>query len=144
MHTQPPRNEPEHDSRHERRNRREQRGTTLVEIVIALVILGGLVSTLLAALATASQGSKAHRDLVTADAVLRDYAEAAKSAVKASCAGAGGTGSYTVSYTPPSGFTVNSLGTLSCPAVTSVSQLDLSVTLPNGVVRHLSIVVRSA
>jgi type II secretory pathway pseudopilin PulG len=124
--------------------RRDQRGTTLVEIVIALVILGGLVSTLLAALATASQGSKAHRDLVTADAALRDYAEAAKAAVKLSCAGAGGTATYTVSYTPPAGFTVNSLGTRTCPASTSVSQLDLSVTLPSGTVRSLSIKVRSA
>jgi type II secretory pathway pseudopilin PulG len=125
------------------RTARDQRGTTLIEIVIALVILGGLVSTLLAALATASQGSKQHRDLVTADAVLRDYAEAAKAAVKTSCAGAGGTASYTVSYTPPAGFTVNSLGTQTCPAPTTVSELDLSVTLPSGAVRNLSIEVRS-
>ncbi len=126
------------------RRRRDQRGTTLIEIVIALVILGGLVSTLLAALATASQGSKAHRDLVTADAVLRDYAEAAKAAVKTSCAGAGGTASYSVSYTPPNGFTVSALGTQPCPAPTATSELDLSVTLPNGAVRTLSILVRSA
>jgi type II secretory pathway pseudopilin PulG len=123
--------------------RSDQRGTTLVEIVIALVILGGLVSTLLAALATASQGSKAQRDLVTADAVLRDYAETAKAAVKSSCAGAGGTGTYSVAYTPPAGFSVNALGTLTCPAPTSVAQLALSVTVPSGSVHTLTIEVRS-
>src|SRR5439155_12429460 len=85
---------------------RDEAGMSLVEIVIAIVILGAVVSALLAALATAAISSKSHRDLVTADAVLRDYAESTKSAVRASCTSAGAT--YSVTYLPPNGFTTSS------------------------------------
>lgn len=123
---------------------RDEAGDTLVEICITLVIIGLVVGAFLATYATASTASKAHRDLVTADAVLRDYAEATKNAVR-SCTGGG---SYTMTYprplpakfiaiSPPSG-TVRS-----CPAVLSVQQVDLTVTMPNTKVKKLSIDVRT-
>jgi len=120
---------------------RDEAGMSLVEIVIAIVILGAVVSALLTALATASISSKSHRDLVTADAVLRDYAEAVKSVVRSSCTSSGAT--YSVTYSPPSGFTTNSLTGQSCPAPTSMQLVHLTVTLPNVSTKSLDINVRS-
>ena len=125
---------------------RDERGETLVEIVIALVIIGAVVSAFFAALATSATASKSHRDLVTADAVLRDYAEATKSAVRSSCSGGGAT--YTVTYAPPTNFSVNPLSGRACPPTTGTPdamapQVDLTVTLPNGHTKQLSIDVRT-
>jgi hypothetical protein len=123
--------------------RRDQNGETLFEIVMALVVIGLVVGAFLAAYATSATGSKAHRDLVTADAVLRDYAEATKSAVRAACVGGS---TYTVPYTAPGGYTLDppSATSQSCPAaVTTVKQIDLTVTMPNGNDRRMSIRVRT-
>jgi type II secretory pathway pseudopilin PulG len=119
---------------------RDQQGMSLVEICLALVVLGLVVSSLLAALATSSTASKHHRDLTTADALLRDYAEAAKDAVR-SCPDSG-----TFTVTPPSApssFTVTSLGAQTCPATNSTSTLHLTVTLPSGTVKDLDVAVRT-
>jgi Tfp pilus assembly protein PilV len=122
---------------------RDESGESLVEIVIALLILSVVVSAFLAALATSSVSSKTHRDLVTADAALRDYAEATKGAVRASCVGTATT--YTVSYTAPSGFTPSPTpgSTQPCPSTTAVSVVHLTVTMPNGTVKPLDINVRA-
>jgi type II secretory pathway pseudopilin PulG len=123
---------------------RDESGESLVEIVIAIVIIGFVVSAYLASLATSSTSSKTHRDLVTADAVLRDYAEATKGAVRASCIG--GATTYAVSYSSPSGFTPLTPtpgSTRTCPSTTAVSLVHLAVTLPNGSVRALDIDVRA-
>jgi Tfp pilus assembly protein PilV len=122
--------------------RRDERGETLAEICLTLVLMGAIVSAFFAAYSTSVSTSTSHRDLVTADAVLRDYAEATKAAVRSDCTGAGST--YDVSYTPPSGFTVNSLTGRACPSTTSVQQVDLSVTMPNGRSQSLTIAVRTA
>jgi type II secretory pathway pseudopilin PulG len=124
---------------------RDERGETLVEICIALVIIGAVLSAFFAALATATTASKSQRDLVTADAVLRDYAEATKAAVRLSCA-SGGT--YTVAYAPPSGFSVNALAGQPCPVTTGspdamAPQVDFTVSMPNGSTKPLSINVRA-
>lgn len=126
---------------------RNEVGESLVEILIALVIIGIVVSALYASFATASTASKSHRDLVTADAVLRNSAEATKSAVRTSCSNGGTT--YSVSYSAPAGFTAPaSVANQSCPpksvAEPSVlSPLTLTVTMPNGTQKTLSIVVRT-
>lgn len=120
----------------------DEAGMSLIEIVIAIVVLGGVVSALMSGLVTASTASKQQRDLVVADAVLRDYAEATKLAVETSCTGAGAT--FTVGYAPPdSRFTVNDLGTQTCPAVTATLPVTLTVTLPNGSTKSLAIDVRT-
>ena len=114
-------------------------GTSLIEIIFAIVILGIIVSALTAVLSTSENGTAVHRQLVTADATLRDYAEAVKSAVRTSCTSGGGTWTATA----PAGATVNPLVAQTCPAVTTTQLVTLDATTPNGIVKHLSIRVRT-
>ena len=115
-------------------------GTSLVEIIFAIVILGIIVGALTAALSTSENGTAVHRQLVTADATLRDYAESVKTAVRTSCTGSGGTWT---AIAPPTGFPVNALAAQACPAVTTTSIVNLDATMPNGTVKHLKIAVRT-
>jgi Tfp pilus assembly protein PilV len=124
-----------------RNRQRDQRGETLVEICISLVLIGAIVSGFFAAYSTSVNASTSHRDLVTADTVLRDYAEVTKAAVRTDCTTAGAT--YDVSYAPPSGFSVNDLTGQACPSTGSTAQVDLTVTMPNGHTKTLSIAVRT-
>jgi type II secretory pathway pseudopilin PulG len=132
--------------------RYNETGDTLLEIILALVVMGIVVGAFLATYSTQGTGSSAHRSLVTADGVLRGYAEATKSAVRKQCTTAGA--SFSVAYTPSvPGFTVNSLGSQPCPPTTTPSTnyaanqpwapIVLTVTLPSGQTRSLSLVVRS-
>jgi prepilin-type N-terminal cleavage/methylation domain-containing protein len=123
------------------RRRRTERGDTLIEIIIALVIIGGVVSAFFAAYGTSATASSAHRDLVTADAVIRGYAEETKDAVRSCVAG----GEYTVMYAPREGFSVDPApGTARpCPPPESPERILLTITLPNGQERELEIVVRT-
>ena len=61
-------------------SRYNDRGDTLIEILIAVVLIGVIFSAFMIALETAQTASTRHRNLVTADALLRDYAEGAKAA----------------------------------------------------------------
>jgi type II secretory pathway pseudopilin PulG len=123
--------------------RRNQAGDTLIEIIFAIVIIGVVVSALLAAIVTNENGTTSHRSFVTADHVLRNYAENVKQTVRASCTAVGVT--WVPTYAAPSGYTINSLssGVRTCPAVASTQQVDLTVGLPNGTSRTLSLVVRT-
>ena len=121
--------------------RHDEKGVTLIEIIVAMVLISLVVTGLFAALATASRASKAHRDFVTADAVLRDYAEAAKTAAR-SCS-VGGTFTVVVPSPLPSGYTVNILANQTCPATTATSILTLTVTFNSSQTRSLSIKVRT-
>jgi Tfp pilus assembly protein PilV len=122
--------------------RQSEAGESLIEIVIALVILGAVVSAMLAAIATSATSSKSHRDLVTADAALRNYAEATKTAVRASCRSSGAT--YTVAP-PPTDFAVSPDPTTpkACPSTTGATVVHLGVTLPSGTTKTMDIEVRS-
>jgi prepilin-type N-terminal cleavage/methylation domain-containing protein len=122
---------------------RDQRGDSLIEIIFALVVIGLVASALFAAIVTNTNGATSHRDLVNADRVLRNYAEAVKSDARSGCTAPGAV--WTSSYTAPSGYTINSLSaaTRTCPAVTATQQVDLQVTLPNGTVKPLSLLVRT-
>jgi type II secretory pathway pseudopilin PulG len=117
-------------------------GETLIEVIFSLVIIGVIVSVFFAAIATTSNATKAHRDLVTADAVLRDYAEAAKHSVRTDCKTRPTGSAFTVAYTPPAGFGVSATG-LTCPAVTTTGTVAITATMPNTVQRTLSIAVRT-
>ena len=123
---------------------RTERGTSLIEIILAIVIMGVVSSALMAAISTSANGSAAHRNLVTGDAVLRNYAEAVKTAVRTNCPSVG---TWTATYPNPpglpTGFTVNSLTAQACPAATATATVTLDATMPNGVVKHLSIKVRT-
>ena len=119
-----------------------ERGDTLIEIIIAIVVIGVVISAVVAAISTAENGSSAHREFVTADGMLRNYAEAVKQTVRTSCT-AGGT--WTASYpgTIPAGYSVNGLSGQTCPGVTSTAAVTVQVTLPNSTVRSTQLVVRT-
>jgi hypothetical protein len=124
----------------------DESGETLLEIVLALVVIGLVVGAFFATYATQGSGSTAHRTLVTADGVLRAYAEATKSGVREQCAASGATQFSVTSYTPPTGYTVNSLNNQPCPPRATTSTWDpveLTVTMPNSQTRSLELVVRS-
>ena len=70
------------------RSRSDEVGDSLVEIVMALVIIGVVIGAFVATFSTGATASSAHKNLVTADVVLRNYAEAAKTAARRCSAGA--------------------------------------------------------
>jgi prepilin-type N-terminal cleavage/methylation domain-containing protein len=126
--------------------RYNDRGDTLIEILMAVVLIGVIFSAFVIALETNSTASTTHRNLVTADALLRDYAEATKAAVRDDCNVPSPT-----TYTPPTmsaaGFSFSSVSNpagQNCPAPTTVQRVDLTITeLPSGPSRTLSIDVRT-
>ena len=109
--------------------RRDERGETLVEILIAVVIIGLVVGAIFATYATAATASKAQRDFVTADAELRDYAEAIQAAAQ-SCTTPGAAFAPGPPSTPYLAVTSPSAPT--CPAVDAVLPIKISVQPPNG------------
>ena len=115
-------------------------GESLVETILTILIISITVTALVSALGSAANAGNAQRNAVRADAVMRNYAEATKAAVQSCVA----SGTYTVSYTPPTGYTVStspSGGT--CPAVTTTQLLTLSVTGPTSVAATMQIRVRT-
>jgi type II secretory pathway pseudopilin PulG len=125
------------------RTRSRQAGDTLLETLFAIVVIGIVVSAVVAAINTSENGSTAHRQLVTADTVMRDWAEAAKQAVRTSCTSSGGTWTATYPGSPPGGYSINALSGQTCPAVTTTAQVPIQVTLPNGSTKSMTIVVRT-
>ena len=123
--------------------RRSQAGDSLIEIIIAIVVIGLVVSAVVAAISTAENGSASHRELVTGDTVMRNYAETVKSAVRTSCTASGGT--WTATYPPPlpTGYTVNALSAQTCPSVLTTNTVTLQVGLPNGRSKSMKVVVRT-
>jgi type II secretory pathway pseudopilin PulG len=119
---------------------RGEAGETLVEVVLTIVIIGLAVTALLAGLGTAASASRQHRDVATADTVMRSYAEATKTAVRQQCDGAAA--SYTVSYTPRAGYTATG-GDGGCPAPTAPEVRTLTVAEPDGQTHTMQIVVRT-
>jgi type II secretory pathway pseudopilin PulG len=123
---------------------REEAGDTLVEVIIALIIIGVVVSSFFASIATTATASKTQRDFVTADAALRDYAEAAKQAARDTCTSSNTGQAFTVSYTPPAGSGISVVGAgQTCPSPTSVNTVTITATLLNNVQRSLKINVRT-
>jgi type II secretory pathway pseudopilin PulG len=126
--------------------RHDENGVTLLEICFALVIIGLVVSAFMATLISSTRASVQHRQLVTADTVLRSYAETVKSQVRQSC-GAGAS-TWSAPFSAPSGFSVNALANQPCPPTTgAISGQVLTVTLvatePSGVTQQLALGVRS-
>lgn len=121
----------------------DQRGDSLIEIIIAIVVIGLVVSGITAAISTSENGADAHRQLVTADTVMRNYAEAVKLAVRTSCTPSGGSWTATYPGTMPGGFSVNTLSGQSCPGVASPTSVVIQVQLPNSTVKSMNIVVRT-
>jgi type II secretory pathway pseudopilin PulG len=116
-------------------------GESLVEIVMSLVLIGLVVSALMAGLATVARASKAQRDLVKVDTVLRAYAESVKYEVRKQCTIAGASYVDPFAAAPPTGFIASQTGPQTCPAATAVGLHTLTVS-GNGVLRSMQIEVR--
>jgi hypothetical protein len=123
-------------------DRRSEAGETLLEIIMALVIVGLVVSAYFATYTTSALGSTSHRDLVTADGLLRGTAESIKGAIRHDCATST---TYTTTTTSiPPGFTIPPpTATQDCPPSTSTQPIEITVQLPNGATKELNIEVRS-
>lgn len=141
------------------RRKHDEAGDTLIEIVIAIVIIGLVVSTVLATYSTQSSGSITQRRLVTADGILRSYAESIKSAVRADC---GDPSRTTYRFTPPAetdGYVVSTSPNIAatnnaCPPKDNTQPIVISVSMrsekedgsgnrPFTLTRDLSIAVRT-
>jgi type II secretory pathway pseudopilin PulG len=131
-----------------RRRGADEAGDSLIEIVFALVIIGVVIGAFVASFSTGATASSSHRNNVTGDVVLRNYAEAAKTAAR-NCATSG---TLRIVYPSgqrqpglPAGYTVRSdpVTPMPCPAPTNVVPLTLTVKLPSGVERSLLVEVRT-
>lgn len=84
-----------------RRAARGQRGDTLLELVVAVLLMGITVVVIVGGLTTAVMMSDIHRKQATAGVAVRDYAEAVQNSVAGgnytACAG-------TTTYATPAGF----------------------------------------
>ena len=68
----------------------EERGDTLVEVLVALVIIGICVVPLLNSLIESFTGSTEHRSIATVDTLLKSFAEGAKSEIELNAPSSGG------------------------------------------------------
>jgi type II secretory pathway pseudopilin PulG len=124
----------------------DESGDSLVEIVLALVIIGVVIGAFVATFSTGATASSSHRTIVTADVLLRNYAEQIKDATR-DCH-PGDTYPSAPAEAPPAGFSLglrarDAGDPSTCPPPDAPKALDLSVTLPNGNTRSMSIDVRS-
>lgn len=117
---------------------RGDRGETLVEILLTVIIVGLTVTALVSSLATVSNAGNSQRNSVRADVELRNYAEKTKLATQNCVAGA----PYTVTYVPPTGYTVGSNSDGKCPD-TGAKPVKLTIDGPSGLHDSLDIWVRT-
>jgi type II secretory pathway pseudopilin PulG len=126
------------------------RGETLLELVVALAILGIAVVAVIGGLSAAVMLSDVHRKQAAAGVAVRDYAEAVQTAVA--------TGHYTacaappVTFTPPAGYSSSVVavrfwsGTAwlaACSADTGLQRLSLQVASLDGrAAERLDVVLR--
>jgi prepilin-type N-terminal cleavage/methylation domain-containing protein len=117
-----------------------QRGETLVEVLIAIVLIGVISSAYFVTASTQTRASSVNKELVQADAVARSYAELAKSAVRNGCTAGAPLTIDSSSF--PSGYSATAPssgpGAAICPDDTTPQQIDLTVTTPNNAAAHLS------
>ena len=118
-------------------------GSTLVEILCATAIMGTAIVAVLTAMTALFTASAQNRQATTAGIVTRDYAEALQLAV--SQGNVWCSSSYTVSYTPPAGYTVTpSYG--ACPANNAATPqfqtATITATSPGGVSETVKMTVR--
>jgi Tfp pilus assembly protein PilV len=109
----------------------DERGESLLEVMIAVAILGIAVVAIMAGLTTSILMSDIHRKQATAGAYVHDFAEAIQASVAAgnylTCASASNYSSVAVPTFPSSGFS-KSVVSSSCPFGSDVQQLTLQVS----------------
>ena len=126
---------------------KRQRGSTLIEILIASVIMSTAIIVLVGGMSALFSSSILNRQSTTAGVVARSYAEALEVAVAQT--GAWCSATYTVTPSPPTpaGYTVSpAYG--ACPvnnATTPQFQtVTISVTATGGATEQLKMVVRKS
>ena len=121
---------------------RERRdvGETLIEILLTIVITGITIVALLSSLASAGNAGNAQRNNVRADIVMRNYAEAAKTAAQSCVTGQ----PLNVTFVPPVGYAVTAEPTDAlCATIASSRVLQVTVTGPQGLHETMQIAVRT-
>jgi type II secretory pathway pseudopilin PulG len=132
-----------HDNNQTGTMMRERRdvGETLIEIVLAILIVGFTVTALLASLATTGNAANAQRRSVQADAVMRNYAEVIKAAAQHCAVGVDDFSSFIAGYTQVINFHVVASPT-TCPAGTTAQKVTLTIDSP-GSYKPMEIKVRT-
>ena len=147
-----------HQLAHPRSAARSEDGATLVETLVAVVILGIAAVAILAGLQLSVMASDIHRKQTSDGAFVRGYAEAIEryldtTANYVKCAGAGAYSPATVGYTVPAGHSAQQVAavplagngtTLTCPGGDQgIQRLRLTVSSDDGrAAETLTIVVR--
>ena len=118
-------------------------GFSLIELLIATAIMGTAVIALVTGMGTLLNSSSQNRQATTSAIVARSYAEALDVAVAQP--GAWCSSSYTVSYTPPAGYSVTPTAA-PCPANNATTpqfqRVTIVVTSPSTATESLTVVVR--
>lgn len=117
-------------------------GTTLIEVLVAVVILGIAFVAILGSMTTFILASDIHRKQATAETVLRSYAEAVEGEPYTSDYLTNCSPGYSPAFPAPAGYTVSvtavtylSIATgdpASCPQGTTLQRVSLQVVSPNG------------
>jgi type II secretory pathway pseudopilin PulG len=129
--------------------KRDERGSTLIEVLVALVITSSAIFVLVGGMSALFSSSIQNRQTTTSGVVARNYAEALGVAVgqasAAAVAGAWCATSYSVASTPPTGFTI-AAAYGACPANNATTPqfqtVVITTTAPNLTTEKLRIVVR--
>jgi len=132
-----------------------EKGESLLELMIAIVIISVGVIAVVAGLATSIRMSDIHRKETTAGSTVRSYAEAIQNSVASSGYQASCTPTYGSSFTVPSGYTASitavsfwngsSFPSTACNAATDQGLQQLTLSVAPGdtrVAEKLVIVVR--
>lgn len=134
----------------------QDRGDTLIEVLVAIVIIGIAAAGIFGGLLTAVNLSAYHRSQSTAGVVVRGYGEAiirfAGGTGYVPCAAAGSYGPGAVGYVAPSGYAASTVAvrywtgsawSSSCAADLGVQQLTLQATpTDTRATEKLTVVVR--
>lgn len=125
-----------------------ERGSTLIEILVATVVMSSAIIVLVTGMSTLFASSIQNRTATTAGVVARDYAEALNVAVALQPAATWCSTSYTVTPPPaPTGYTaVPTYGV--CPVNNATTPQFQTVTIvatgPGGLTEQLRMVVRES
>jgi type II secretory pathway pseudopilin PulG len=131
------------------------RGASLIELIVAVALLGIAVVAVMAGLGTSVVVSDVHRKQATAGAEVRNYVEQLHNLVTADAGGyvdCAGTTSYSPSYSVPTGYTksITAVGywtgtawSATCGIDTGLQKITLQVASSDGrATETLDIVIR--
>jgi type II secretory pathway pseudopilin PulG len=118
-------------SRADRKPARSERGSTLIELLAATAIMGISVVGLLVGSSVTAQTSGQNRAQTNAGIVARNYAESLSDAVTTANWCQTTAAGYGPAYTPPSGYTVNTVFS-ACPSAAAAQFQTVTITVASG------------